>query len=156
MTERFSLSSTMCQAPCKAQAVWGNRPLVLTPAGAGPSWVPGTGSHWLSGCAGEQAQFCGWGDRGAESPPVASAQPHLRVRAFIHSARPSRAGALPRLGQGRPSSPLHQLYSSPAFCCILPLLRSFQNGSSTPLPTSATYKRHRKPSPAGPANVCRP
>uniref|UniRef100_A0A3Q1N471 small monomeric GTPase n=1 Tax=Bos taurus TaxID=9913 RepID=A0A3Q1N471_BOVIN len=46
--------------------------------------------------------------------------------------------------------------SSPAFCCILPLLRSFQNGSSTPLPTSATYKRHRRPSPAGPANVCRP
>lgn len=27
MTVRFSLSSTTCQAPCKAQAVWGIAPL---------------------------------------------------------------------------------------------------------------------------------
>lgn len=151
MTERLALSSTTCPAPCKAQAVWGDRPLVLTPAGASPSWVPRTRSHWLSGRAGEQAQFCRWGDRDAENPP--GWRPGSPPGSRFHSQRPpvQSRGPCPRLGPGRPSSPLHQPCSTPAFCSIPPLLKSFQNGSSTPLPTSATYKRHRKPSLAGPS-----
>lgn len=155
LTERF-LSSTTCQAPCKAQAVWGDCPLVLTPVGASPSWVPRKRSHWLSGHAGEQARFCRWGDRDAESPP--GWRPGSPPGSRFHSQRPpvQSRGPCPRLAPGRPSSPLHQPCSSLAFCSIPPLLKSFQNGSSTPLPTSATYKRHRKPSLAGPSQCVSP
>lgn len=156
MTKRFSLSSTTCQAPCKAQAVWGDRPRVLTPAGASPRWVPRTRSHWLSGHAGEQVRFCRWGDRDAESPPGWRRGSPSGSRFHSQRLPVQSRGPCPRLGPGRPSSPLHQPCSSPAFCSIPPLLKSFQNGSSAPLPTSATYKRHRKLSLAGPSQCVSP